>query len=252
MKINLLILIFVFVSLQLTAQRNVRDSIIGTPWIGVHYSSIFPQADLASRYGYLNHIGTMAGYKTSKNYFWGIDADFIFGNQIKIPDIFHNLRDNKGNITDINGDIATVVSFVRGFHVNAAFGKVFPVLSPNKNSGLFIHGGIGYSAIKIRVETNNQVVPQIELNYRKGYDRLTTGVNIHQFIGYALMSNRGVLNFYGGFYFQQGFTRNVRNIFFDQPDEIVSKKIRNDFQAGIRFGWFIPIYKRLPKEFYYD
>ena len=81
-------------------QRNVKDSIIGTPWIGVHYSSIFPQADLAARYGYLNQIGTMAGYKTTKNFYWGMDGNFLFGNQIKIPDVFHNLRDAKGNITD--------------------------------------------------------------------------------------------------------------------------------------------------------
>ncbi|MBU2018078.1 MAG: hypothetical protein KJ941_00410, partial [Bacteroidetes bacterium] len=126
------------------------------------------------------------------------------------------------------------------------------VLSPNGNSGIFVHGGLGYTAIKIRIETNDQVIPQLELNYRKGYDRLTNGLNIHQFVGYALMSNRGVLNFYGGFYFQQGFTRNARDIFFDRPDDPVSKEIRQDFQAGLRLGWFIPIYKRLPKEYYYN
>ncbi|MBU2020470.1 MAG: hypothetical protein KJ941_12550, partial [Bacteroidetes bacterium] len=100
MRILFSIFAFLIIGFQLSAQRNVRDSIISTPWIGVHYGAAFPQAQLASRYGYLNHIGTMAGYKTSKNYFWGIDADFIFGNRIKVPDIFHNLRDEKGNITD--------------------------------------------------------------------------------------------------------------------------------------------------------
>lgn len=237
---------------HLKAQRNVRDSIIGTPWIGIHYGAVFPQADMANRYGYLNQIGSMAGYKTVKNFYYHVDGNFIFGNQIKIPDILHNLRDEKGNVTDINGDIATVPLFVRGFNVNVGIGKLFPVWSPNINSGILVKAGVGYTMSKIRVESNDQVIPQLELNYRKGYDRFTYGWNLDQFLGYALMANRGVVNFYGGFYFQEGFTRNARDIFFDQPDEPVSKELRLDMQVGLRVGWFIPIYKRLPKEFYYN
>ena len=29
----------------------------------------------------------------------------------------------------------------------------------------------------MKIETNEQVVPQLELDYKKGYDRLTTGIN---------------------------------------------------------------------------
>jgi hypothetical protein len=60
------------------------------------------------------------------------------------------------------------------------------------------------------------------------------------------------LNFYGGFYLQEGLTRNVRTINFDRPDTPVSKELRLDIQYGVKAGWFIPFYKRQPKEFYYN
>lgn len=244
------LLLLVGSSISVHAQRNVKDSIIGTPWIAVHYGGNGTGGDLAQRYGFLNHVGVLAGYKTSHNWFYGVDGNFLFGNRIFLPDMFGHLRDSKGNITDQNGDIGTVVTFVRGFNANLAFGKVIPVFSPNKNSGIFVHAGLGYMAHKIRIETNDQVIPQLELDYRKGYDRLTVGLSLHQFVGYAFMSNRGLVNFYGGLYFNQGFTHNARDIFFDQPDVPVSKDLRQDLQYGFKLGWFIPIYKRLPKDFY--
>lgn len=234
------------------AQRNVKDSIISTPILGVHYGANWTNGDLAERFGYLNHVGLMAGYKTSKNWFWGIDANFLFGSKIRLPDVLAGLRDSKGNITDQNGDIANVQITSRGFNVNIAAGKLFPILSPNVNSGILVHGGIGYLAYKLRIDTPYHVVPEIELDYRKGYDRLTNGVSLHQFVGYQFMANKGFVNFYGGFYAQEGFTKNQRNLFFDMPDVPVSNKTRLDVQIGFRFGWIIPVYKRLPKDYYID
>ena len=66
------------------------------------------------------------------------------------------------------------------------------------------------------------------------------------------MSNYGLVNFYGGFYAQQGFTKNQRTIFFDMPDIEVPQTTMLDIQVGLKLGWLIPIYKRQPKEFYID
>ncbi len=232
------------------SQRNVKDSIISTPWVGIHYGGNWTHGDLADRFGYLSHLGFTSGYKTTKNYFWGIDANFIFGTKINATGIFDDLVDSYGNITDVNGNVAQVVLLARGFNANLTFGKIIPISNYNKNSGIFIHGGVGFLAHKMRVETQEHVVPLIELDYRKGYDRLTNGLNLHQFIGYAFLSNSGLINFYGGFYMQQGFTKNQRTIFFDQPEIPVSQEIRKDIQIGFRAGWFIPIYKRKPKDYY--
>jgi hypothetical protein len=252
MKKSFLILSILLLANSIIAQRNVKDSIIGTPWIGVQYGANWTSGDLADRYGFMNHVGIMAGYKTNKNWFWGIESNFMFGNDVRMTGVFDHLIDSQGNITDVNGDIALVLVYARGLNVNLAVGKVFPVLSPNKNSGIFVHAGVGYLAHRMRVETQEQVIPQLELDYKKGYDRFTAGPNAHQFLGYAFMSNAGFLNFYGGFYIQEGFTQNKRTIFFDQPTIPVSSETRLDIQYGVKVGWFIPFYKRQPKEFYYN
>lgn len=243
---------FTFSVSLLFAQRNVKDSIISTPWIGIHYGGNWTQKDLALRYGYLNHIGVLGGYKTTKNWFWGVEGNFIFGDKIRVSGLFDNLVDSDGNITDVNGTVAQVLVLARGFNANFAIGKVIPVFSPNRNSGIYIHAGAGYLLHKMRIDTRDQVIPQIELNYRKGYDRLSTGINFHQFIGYAFMANKGLINFYGGFYMQEGFTTNRRLINFDQPDVPVSKEVMRDIQVGFKAGWFIPVYKRKPKDFYFN
>lgn len=246
------ILFFAFCSFKANAQRNVQDSAIGTPLISLHYGGNWTGGDLKSRYGFINHVGVLAGYKTSKNWFWGIDANFMFGNKINMNDPLIGLRDSKGNITDENGDIASILYSVRGFNTNFSVGKIFPILSPNANSGIFVHAGGGILAHKLRIETNNQVVPPIEGNYTKGYDRYSLGFNTHQFVGYSFMANSGFFNFYGGFYAQQGFTTNQRLVNFDQPDIPVSKDTRLELQYGFKIGWMIPIYKRVPKDFYFD
>jgi len=241
-----------FNGFTLFAQRNVRDSIIGTPLIGLHYGGNFTAADLADRYGYLNHIGIQAGWKTTKNWYYGMDVNFIFGNQIRMTGLFDALVDDYGHVTDINGDVGKIAVFPRGMNVNFLIGKVIPILSPNENSGILVHAGAGYLLHHLRIESNEQVIPSLELNYKRGYDRMTTGINFHQFIGYTFLANSGAYNFYGGFYMQEGLTKNRRTLFYDQPDVPVSKALRLDLQYGFRIGWYIPFYKRQPKDYYID
>ena len=51
---------------------------------------------------------------------------------------------------------------------------------------------------------------------------------------------------------QEGFTYNRRTVFFDQPEAPASTDLRMDIQYGFKIAWMIPVYKRLPKEFYYN
>jgi hypothetical protein len=234
------------------SQREVADSAIATPWVSVEYGLNFTAGDLKERHGFFNHIGLFAGYKTSKNWIYGIDAAYMFGGDVRASGMFDHLVDSKGNITDQNGDIAAVLVYSRGMYVNASVGKVLPILSPNPNSGIYFNLGAGFLAHKLRVETQDHVVPQLELDYRKGYDRLTQGLNLHQFLGYAFMANQGFVNFYGGFYIQEGLTYNMRDIFFDTPNTPVSQEMMLDIQYGIKIAWLVPVYKRKPKDFYFD
>lgn len=246
------LVVMLMFSFQGLAQRNVADSAIATPWISVHYGLNFTAGDLANRHGLFNHIGFFAGYKTSKNWVYGVDASYMFGNDVRVSGLFDHLVDSKGNITDQNGDIASVVVGSRGLHANVSIGKIFPVLSPNENSGIYANIGAGFLAHKVRIETQEQVIPSLELDYKKGYDRLTQGLNFHQFLGYAFMANQGFVNFYGGLYVQEGLSFNQREIFFDRPDTPVSQDLMIDIQYGFKLAWLIPIYKRKPKDFYFN
>ena len=234
------------------AQSETKNESISTPLVGIHWGGNLPGADLLARYGFLNNLGFSAGYKLENQWYFGLDANFIFGNKVKTTGLFDHLIDDKGNITDINGDIANVLVFPRGFNANVSIGRLFPMSKTNENSGILVHGGVGSLLHHMRIETNDQVVPQIELEYKRGYDRMTTGLNFHQFVGYSFLNNGGPLNFYAGIYFQQGLTYNRRSINFDQPDVPVSTSMRLDLQTGIRVGWYIPFYSKKPKDFYYN
>ena len=103
---------------------------------------------------------------------------------------------------------------------------------------------------KIRIESIYDAVPQLEGDYRHGYDHLTMGFATKQFVGYLFQHNTRFLNFYAGFEFMQGFTYNVRNYNFDIQGPDPGMKL--DFMYSFKFGWMIPVYKRLPREVYYD
>ena len=236
------------------AQSSLEDSTIAAPIFGVQYTTGFPGGDLKERYGYMNLIGVNAGYKLKNNLYFGIDGNFGFSKNKKIPEseLFKYLTDSNGNLTDQNGDIGSVLTFARQYNVNIEVGYVFKKLGHNPNSGLWVKLGGGVTANKLRIESNDQVIPLTEVEYKRGYDHLTMGFNSSQFIGYLFLSGRSALNFYAGFYIQEGFTKDKRNAFYHKPDFVVSDKMRMDITYGVKLGWIIPIYKKIARDFYYN
>lgn len=234
------------------SQRKVSENVISTPYIGLHFGANIPGGDFADRFGYTNHLGGIIGYKTEVNLILGIEGSFMFGGNVKEPGLLNNLLDSQNSITNISGGSAEIIPMMRGFNLNGALGFVFEGTGHNPNSGIMIMGSAGYMWHKIRIESQEDVVPQLQEEYLQGYDRLTTGFNISEFIGYNFMANQGIYNFYAGFYFIQGFTYNRRTVFWDRPDYEVPLERRLDLQYGIRLSWMIPAYKRQTKEFYYN
>lgn len=220
----------------------------------IHYNANWTAADLASRYGYLNNIGAGVHLRTRKSFTIGLETNLIFGNRFRneFDSVFSHLIDSYNNITDINGDIARVLVYSRGFYGNLDFGKLVSLNQVSKKDFLWIQFGVGFLQHRFRIETNSQVVPQIEQEYRKGYDRYTSGLNFSQSLSYALMPEERYYNFYAGFYVQEGLTYNRREINFDQPNTPVSKDLRLDIQIGIRLGWIIPFYSAEPKDYYFE
>ncbi|MFZ5553074.1 MAG: hypothetical protein ACOZCO_08160 [Bacteroidota bacterium] len=231
------------------SQASLRDSSINMGLVYMSYTAQLPGGSLSDRFGYNSAIGLAADFKL-KNYFsFGLSGTFMFGTDVK-EDPLASIRNSYGDIIDINGDVADVLMFERGFTVTATAGWLLPKLGPNPNSGILFKAGTGYLQHKIRIEANRNNVPQIQGEYVKGYDRLTSGISFTEFIGYQYLSNRRLINFFAGIELVQGFTKSRRDYQFDLMSGDKSQRI--DVWYGIRAGWVIPIYQRPPKQYYFN
>ncbi|MCB2221311.1 MAG: hypothetical protein KQI35_13010 [Bacteroidetes bacterium] len=250
MKQCFLVLIL-FLSLGVRSQINIKDTTMSIPMFYAAYTWQVPGGDLADRFGANSNIAAGFQWKTSSNWIFGTDCNFMFGNTIHDEElIMTNIKTSTGNIIDNSGSFAYYKLYERGFYINGKFGKLFPVFSSNPNSGIVITGGLGYIQHKIRIEVTNNTAPQLLGDYKKGYDRLAAGFTTNQFIGYQFMSNSRLLNFFGGFEFCQAWTSPQRDVNFDTrlPDPVTN---RFDLLNGIRIGWIIPVFTREPEKFYY-
>ena len=240
-----------FLIINSYGQLSVADSSLNIPMFYATYTYQMPGGDMADRFGNNSGIGGGFQWKTNKNWIFGGEFIYLFGNDIKIADqIMNNLKTSEGGIINMAGNFASTHLYERGYYISGRFGKIFPVISPNPNSGIVVMGSIGYFQHKIKIEVTDNSAPQLIGDYKKGYDRLTSGIGISEFIGYMYISDSRLLNFFAGFEFNQAWTNPRRDVNFDtmKPDEI-SKRF--DTLMGIKIGWIIPLFKRMPEKYYY-
>ena len=253
MRISLKVLMFFSLLLgmvvHLSAQTNVKDSAFTFSMFKFSYALQFPQQDLAKRFGYNSSGGLDFTVKTKHGLILGAAGTFIFGNQIKENGILDSVRNSSGWIINQNGIPSTVRLFERGFAVYLSIGKMFHVFAPNPNSGIVVYGGPAYLYHKIKINDIGHQAPQLLDAYLKGYDRLSAGFGAHEFIGYYYFGNKRLINFFGGIELTEAFTKSLRGYNYDlmQPDTAM----RKDILFGIRVGWILPLYKKLPQQYYY-
>lgn len=240
-----------------TAQVNVKDSLVNVPMIipagGVHV----PLGDIQSRYKITYHIGGEFLYKHRSNWVWGFSGQFLFGENVDEPRIMNAILP----LVSRDGTQPAVGLSMRGMCFTAKGGKIFPIgKKPNRNSGIMVNLGVGYIQHKINITYNGDLTPQISGDYVKGYDRLTDGVAISQFVGYVYLGNNRKVNFMAGLESIQGFTKNRRGYNYDtfQPDN----GDKFDIFLGVKVGWIFTLYGKSNgrtnerrgkvKEFYYE
>lgn len=233
------------------SQVSASDSTLSIPMFYVTYAYQFPGGDMADRFGNNSSIGGGFQWKTNKNLIVGSEFLFLFGNKVKIADdIMFNLKTNDGDIISMSGNFTNYAIFERGYYISGRIGKLIPVISPNKNSGIVLMGSMGYFQHKIRIEVEKNTAPQIDGDYKKGYDRLAGGFSISQFVGYMHIGDNRLLNFFGGIEINEAWTKPKRDVNFDttEPDIITN---RFDLLIGLKIGWLIPIFQRMPEKYYY-
>ncbi len=223
-----------------SSQNNAYSAILFNTSYGFH----IPAADLSDRFGSNFSIGGSIEYLTEKgNWMLGIKGNNLFSQNVK-EDVLATIRTSEGfligNSGAATGKFALVVLRERGFYAGGLVGKLFALSKKNKRSGIRATVGAGLLQHKIRIQDESGTAQQIAGDYKKGYDQLSNGLALEQFIGYQYLSiNRGA-NFFAGFEFTQAFTKNRRNSNFATRTKDNTKRI--DVLTGFRIGWTIPIY----------
>lgn len=226
------------------------DSIIPCFSLSFSYALQVPGGDLLYRFGLNSSTGTSLNYKTAKNCYYGLQWTYLFGKDLRGPDPLDSIETSQGFVIDKEGKFADIREFERGFTLGVSAGKIFNTfLSPNKNSGFMLTGGVGYLQHKIKIYDNGARSPQITKETLKGYDRLTSGIMTTEFVGYYYLSRNRYVNFYGGLEFNQGFTQSRRSWDYSLMKADTEKRI--DLLSGVRVGWVLPLYKTPAKTKYY-
>lgn len=234
----------------LVSQVNLNDSSAMVPMFSAHYSLQIPGGDMAEQFGANSVIGGDFKIKTPSNWVFGAEFSYMFGDAVKDKDsIFSRIATSNGELIDGNGTFAFWQVYERGFFANIKFGKLFPVFGSNPNSGILLTGGAGYLQHKYKIEIRDQTLPQLRDDYKKGYDRLRGGLMTRQFLGYLYMGSGKIINFYAGFEFIQAWTKDMRQYNFNEMKYTDDTYL--DLLYSFKIGWFIPLHKRAPRDFYY-
>jgi hypothetical protein len=245
-----LIFAFFLLSTFSFAQKEISDSSIFIPSIGMHYGYHLSSGELANQYGNCSAIGSDFTLKFKNQLVLGLGFEYYFSDNVKntIP-YFKDIINDHGYIIDGNGQYAEVFLYQRGFNIQVFSGYQFNFLSPNPNSGPFIQIGVGLMQYRTRIENPEMTAPQVNGENKKMYDRLTNGLSITQFIGYRYLGARNLTNIYAGFEFTQGFVKNRRSYNADYSSETPLNYTAT--MVAFKIGWIIPLYRKAPKKYYY-
>lgn len=205
-----------------------------------HYTHVIPGGDFASRYGNFHGIGGGMLMKTKPNILYGAEASYYFGSTVKEPNLLFALSNNVGGINTNSGSPGAVDFSMRGFNTIVKGGYLLPVSKKNRNSGIVLMLGGGIVMHKIHIAVQNDNIPSLTSEKRKGYDRYSSGWAAKQFIGYYHQGLDRRYNFYLGFDLMQAVTYNRRRYNYDLMEYDTGS--HNDTYWGIRFAWMIPVY----------
>ena len=248
-KKSFIFILLQFIIIQAFSQVSIKDSSIVVPMFYATYAYQVPKGDLGNRFGGNSSIGGGFMIKTRSNWLFAAEGNYLFGNTVKNSDsLLKHISTPDGYVINANGYYAEIGFAETGFNFSGKFGKLFPILSPNPNSGPIVMVGGGFLQDKIKIHDGDNTAPQVYGDYKKGYDRLNNGWIFTASLGYLFLSDSRLINFYLGFEFTQAWTKYRRDLNFDTGLRDNSSLSSQFYGAKVK--WFIPLYKRRPKDFY--
>lgn len=236
---------------------NAQDALFGTEKseansgvvFGVNGTFDVPAADMAERFGLSYRLGATVLYKTKSNWIFGPKLDFIFGSLLREDSLLSNLADKNGAIINQNGVRVGVNIWERGYITGLQAGKIFNLSRTNADNGILVMTGAGFIQHKIAIRDRDENITSLANGYIKGYDRLTNGWYVEQYVGYSYFGDNAMVNFHIGLNILAGFTQGRREWLYDVNRPGTDK--RTDILFGIRGGWYIPIFKRKSEDIFF-
>lgn len=233
------------------SQAPGRDSL--NAWLieaGISY--IGTAGELGDRINSGSSAGIGVAYKTKKNWIWGVEASYLYSNNVADPEqVVSGFKAGSQRILNTVGNLANITIDQRGFEAYAIVRKTLPWLNTNPNSGLQAGFGAGATTFWYNVTSSDQTVPQIQDEYDKGYDRLSAGLALKQAISYHYLSPKRTINFRISLVLAQSFTEDLRGYNYSTAQKISGNQF--SFTYGLKAHWILPIYQvSRGKEYFYD
>jgi hypothetical protein len=203
------------------------------------YGMDIPSADMGDRFG--SSFNPELGIQfDKKNYFVGIHGGMFLG-PIVNEDVISNLRTDDGLLISQQEDLAVITMKQRGFIVGLNAGKFIPLVENYGTHGIRIR--VGLNVLTHYIIFNNETASTNQLlgEYANGYDRLSRGWGIEEFVGYQYVSTKNTVRVFVGFNGIQARTRNLRPYNFDTRER--DETIRFDVLSGIRVGMAISLFE---------
>ena len=126
-------LLLCFCACDASAQgRAVRDSVLFSPYFQIHGGLGSSAGDLGLRFGSGGYVGAGAHVKTTKNWFFGGQASFGFGMELKEFGVLSNLLTPTGQLIDNEGQVALLTLSGKGGWFTLEAGKLFPWPTPTQ------------------------------------------------------------------------------------------------------------------------
>lgn len=239
------------------AQKDTAQTWISTEYTGrrgvLFYlapGASLPLGDMQYKANFLLDASAGAYWKTRSGWLFGTDFSYFFSEYPK-EDPLKGLVNSRGTITGEDGLDINVTWQFRGMRLPyVKVGKIFArpkKLRCEDGSGWFWTLGGGYMLHWLFFQDVNRNLAQIQGEYEKGYDRLTTGAAFSQTFGWQFIDRARRGNFAVYLDFTQGLTQN-RRFNFDQGG--YNRASRLDMTLTLRLCYILPILERKDSDEY--
>lgn len=211
-----------------------------------------PLLDLDERYGGFSVLNVGVNSKTIQNIVYNFSYNFILGNKVLQDDLGYLFLNSDSIITGLNGQRAVVGVFQRGYKINFGVGKIVKQIK-NKNSGILVELNTGIISNRISYKDGTENFSFLSDAYMRGFDKLSRGFYLEEFVGILFFDNKKLINFKFGLNFVQGFTSDKRANFYASDFEPIQN--RKDFSIGLKANWIIPFFyskEKSTERYYYN